>query len=222
MTLEEQILQDIASASLPTGRTHSETELAARYGVSRTPIREAVRALEAKGVIERQRGRIVVAEPTSTEIIDFYDVRIVLEAEAAKHAATRRTELDLVLIRAAHQAMAEVKGPDWELLANLNQRFHVAVAAASHSTILIDFLEKLDLRLSRFTSFSMAHPGRASSAISQHGELLDAIDQRDATKASDVAYRHFSDARAIRLSQYADEYRRDSARPLPDSSSHVL
>jgi DNA-binding GntR family transcriptional regulator len=97
----EHLRDDIVARRLDAGASLVETELADRYGTSRTPVREALRRLEQDGLLERGRRGLQVRAPSAAEILEIYEVRIDLEALAAALAAERHTPLDLVRLRSA-------------------------------------------------------------------------------------------------------------------------
>src|SRR5215813_8225652 len=113
--------EDIVSGRLPSGTPLIETSLAAQYGTSRTPVREALRRLEQDGLAERADRSLRVRSASPEEILEIYDVRIALEGVAARSAAEHGTELDLLRLKTAQQAMREA---DPGALALANRHFH--------------------------------------------------------------------------------------------------
>jgi DNA-binding GntR family transcriptional regulator len=183
-----------------------EVQLAEWCGVSRTPIREALTRLEHDGLIERSDRGYVVRLRSPEEILDIYDIRIVLEAMAARLAAERHTRLDKVRITKAlerWQSATEETAPG-ELM-NLNQELHRATWLASHNQPLIDLLERLALHLGRYPATTLTAPGRLKTALAEHQHMVDAIVNRDADAAAEAATQHFSAAMRIRLEQSEEE-----------------
>ncbi len=198
--IAEQLSQEILDGTLEVGQVLSEGDLARRYGVSRTPVREALAALEESGIVQRRKGGVLIAEPSATEILDIYDVRVALEGEASRVASLRRTDLDLRLLDAVCEAMDAEE--DSARLASLSKKFHEALRDASHNDVLIAFLERLDVSLARFRRTTLAEPGRSPTAKRQHREVLEAVREHRAEDAERVSRAHMIEARAIRLEQY--------------------
>src|SRR5690606_13091999 len=136
----DQLKSAILASELAPGQQLVETALATTYGVSRTPIRQALTRLEQDGLVARTHKGLVVRERSPDEILDIYDVRIGLEANAAATAALRRTRMDLVALQRFEDRMEAMDGSDSEAIAEVNRQFHRAIWEASHSEPLIDLL----------------------------------------------------------------------------------
>lgn len=187
------------TGELPPGQQLVETVLAEWCEVSRTPIREALLRLEQDALIVRTDRGLMVRERSPGEILDIYDVRIVLEAAAARSAAVRRTEFDVVSLRRTVTAMEEVDESDELGMTASNRAFHQTMWHASHNESLTDLLTRLDSHLSRYPSTTLSYPGRWVEAIKEHRRIVAAIERRDAEKAADLAVSHFTRARDVRL-----------------------
>lgn len=195
----------IISGELSPGQPLVETALAEWCAVSRTPIREALRALQQDGLVERSDRGLTVRESSPEEILDVYYTRMVLEAAAGRVAAERRSDYDLRILRASLDACEKVSSEDAAAMADANQRFHRAVWLASHNESLIDLLERLNLHLARYPGTTLSAPGRWEEAIGEHRRLFEAIEHRKPDQAHDVAMHHFLTARDIRLSLFVSE-----------------
>jgi len=131
-----------------------ETSLATRLGVSRTPIREALRRLEQDGLVERTSRGTRVVERSPEQILEIYELRILLEGQAARAAAERATSLDINRLRAIHEQM-EAAGPDDDQhRVRLNRLFHEALWAASHNGTLVEVIDRLIAHLHPQTTLS--------------------------------------------------------------------
>jgi len=178
-----------------------ETSLATRLGVSRTPIREALRRLEQDGLVERTSRGTRVVERSPEQILEIYELRILLEGQAARAAAERATSLDINRLRAIHEQM-EAAGPDDDQhRVRLNRLFHEALWAASHNGTLVEVIDRLIAHLHPQTT--LRFPGRWDSILREHGELLAAITEHRADDAAAIATEHMTQAREIRLQLYA-------------------
>lgn len=201
----EMLKQAILSGELAPCQPLVETTLASWCGVSRTPIREALRRLEQDGLVDRSIHGLAVRERSPEEILDLYDTRIVLEATVGRVAAERRTDHDVRLLRWSLQHGDDVSADDSDGMVEANQQFHHAVWRASHNESLVDLLERLHLHLARYPGTTLSSPGRWDAARAQHAELVDAIERRDDDAAHHIAERHFLEARDIRLALFAKE-----------------
>lgn len=200
----DKIRDAIVSGELAGGTPLTESSLAAWCGVSRTPIREALLRLEQDGLIARTERGPVVRSRSPEEILDIYEVRIALEATAARSAALRRTDHD---IRAMRQALAMVVSDpkDPAELVKVNTAFHRRVWRAAHNEAVVDLLQRVELHLARYPETTLSYPGRWERACQQHAELVDAIEARDAEAAAAIAHQHFTEARDIRLQLAAEQ-----------------
>ena len=194
---------DIVSGRLPSGAPLIETNLAAQYGTSRTPVREALRRLEQDGLAERVDRSLRVRAASPEEILEIYDVRITLEGLAARSAAEHGTELDLLRLKAAQQAMREADADDARALAQTNRHFHETLWHAAHNSTLVDLLARLHAHLLRYPETTLSRPGRFAEALDEHELLLDAIGRHDGERAQRIAEDHMRTARNIRLRMYA-------------------
>jgi DNA-binding GntR family transcriptional regulator len=194
-----RIREDIASGALAPGAPLVEVVMAQRYGTSRTPVREALRRLEQDGLVEPGARGMRVRTRSVEEILEIYDVRITLEATAARWAADRRTELDLVRLHRAHELMEQTASTDGAAMAETNRRFHEAVWAAGHNAALVDTLRTLNSHLVRYPATTLTRAGRWGTALEEHARLIEAIADRDALSAAKIAEEHMTAAREIRL-----------------------
>ena len=196
----------IISQELPPRAQLVESALAKKYNVSRTPIREALRRLETEGLVERYGSRMQVREYRPEEMLDLYEVRTFLEEAAAKTAALRHTDMDLMLIDRAHQAMVTL---DFDAatpaeLAAANRTFHERIWAASHSAALLDLLDRILVHFIRYPGTTLSTKERWDRVLKEHEELLVAIRARNAEEAGRIASAHMDEAKTIRSPRYID------------------
>lgn len=203
----DAIREAIVRGRIKPGEQLSESSLAAEYGTSRTPIREALQRLEVEALVERLPRGVQVRETSPEEIIDIYDVRITLEGAAARAAAERATELDRRRLRAAQAEMEKI-GSDPAARAEANRHFHEAIWAASHSPTLVDLLHRLNVHLVRYPTTTLEYENRWQEVLEEHTALLDAIDSHDALLAREIAERHMTGAREVRMRMYSETAKR--------------
>lgn len=199
----ERLRELFLGDTIEPGAAITEATLAQRLGVSRTPIREGLKRLEQDGLIERSGRGVRVKERGPEEILEIYEVRAVLEAAAARAAASRRTELDLSRLEAIYQEMKALPDGDTEGRVTWNNRFHEALWKASHNGTLEDVITRLLSRLIRYPQTTLDFPGRWDRVLREHEEILEAIRAQDPERAAAAAADHMTVARDTRLRMYA-------------------
>ncbi len=199
-SIYEELRAEIGRGTLPAGSPLREVAVAERFGVSRTPVREALRRLEHDRLVVPGVRGLQVRAVDPQEVVQVYDVRILLEAEAARVAARARTETDLVQMEGLLARDRALMDPSDQLRAETNAEFHAAVWDAAHNRVLSDLLQRLTVHLVRAPHSTLSAPGRWDEALAEHQELLRAITDGDGEAAARVAAEHMRRAREIRLS----------------------
>lgn len=200
----DRLLQEVLRGQLLPGEALTEAALAERLRVSRTPIREALTRLEQDGLVKRTSRGMVVRERSPEEILDIYEVRILLEADAARIAADRRSNLDVLGLKRIATELEQMSTDDPTALAEANREFHHAVWHAARSEPIQDLLRRLDMHLARYPTTTLAYPGRWETSLAEHRLLISAIEARDGDKAAQASAQHFTAARDIRLRLYSE------------------
>ncbi len=176
-----------------------EAEVALRLGVSRTPVREAFRRLQADGllVLTPWRGA-QVAELDRAQVIELYAVRRVLEGTAAGLAAAHATgaEIDLLFNLLEQDLAAAV---DSARHAGINRQFHQALYGAAHNRYLVKALNALADSLALLKSTTYEVPGRVLAARDEHVLIANAIIKGDAEAAEQVTRAHIESAERARI-----------------------
>lgn len=192
------ILDAIDRGIYAPGSRLLETDLAQRLGVSRTPVREALRRLETQGVVvhEPRRGA-VVATLDYSQMGELYAVREALEAMAAKLAARHATpeEVD-VLSEMVAEERGMTTGSD---LARANKRFHRQLHFCAHNRFLNRTLEHIRRSLVLLAGTTLAHKARADQSTAEHAAIVEAIQRRDEAAAEEIARKHISNAYRFRV-----------------------
>ncbi len=185
---------------LAPGSRIREASLAQDLGMSRTPVRDGLRRLEAEGLIREipHQGYLVV-EVSADELRDIYRVRSVLEGLAAEQAAARLGRIDLARLEDLIEAMAGEMDRDQIRLAELNQQFHRVIAEASGNAFLIALLADVDAVSQRFRRAAVGISTRRVDAQSQHEQLLEALRAHDGDRARQLADEHAASALSTRL-----------------------
>lgn len=189
--------EDILRGEFPVGRRLLETSLAAHYGVSRTPVRAALAALQQEGLIERSENGFRVRTGTAEDVIEIYEARIALEAAAASAAAQRRTDLDLARLQALHEAAEQIA--DLREGHEANSMWHRALWDTAHNRTIASTLERWAAQL---RIYDQGPPGPTDDLATTHHEheaVLDAIRRGDGDAAGAAMAGHLVRSRALRL-----------------------
>lgn len=180
-----------------------ENELADRFGVSRTPIREALQRLETQSLLARDGRSLIVASLDHNQMAELYMVRRELEGLAAELAAQHATPEEIRLladmVEADNALLDDPAG-----LARANRRFHKQIHLASHNRYLVQQLDLVHRTMALMATTSLAARGRSRIAQEEHGAIVGAIEARDATAAGEALRRHISVAFMTRLKQDAE------------------
>jgi DNA-binding GntR family transcriptional regulator len=197
-TAYEALRHNITSGTFQPGEHLRSAEVAARLGVSRTPVREALRRLHAEGLVEvfAHRGAFV-ATVSPEDIAEVFELRVVLEAFAAETAAPRFTEAEIAALEATVARMqAAVAGPERDLraLTRANDEFHAAIirtAANRRLGALMAGVVELSWVARTFSIYSDAELARS---IGHHRQMIDAFRARDPVWAGAVMRAHIRSA----------------------------
>jgi DNA-binding GntR family transcriptional regulator len=203
---------------LPPGTRFRAEDLARKFGMSRTPVREAQLRLEAEGLLEVKPGvGLIVREFSTEQVLEIYDIREALEGMAAGLAAenaTSRERATLADILADMRAQADT---NFALLRELSGEFHLAVAQASHNLSLTAMIKDLQDKFRRFQPSTLTNSARASEAIAELAGIQAAIEARDVLRAEAAARAHRRRTRDLYM-----EASRQSARPKASASIEAL
>lgn len=181
-----------------------ESDLAERFGVSRTPIREALQRLETQSLLERDGRSLIVASLDHNQMAELYVVRRELEGLAAKLAARHATEEEITVLRDMVDADDALVG-DPVALSKANRRFHEQIHLASHNRYLVQQLNLVHRTMALMATTSLAAKGRGEIAQSEHKTIVDAITRRDEEAAGQALNDHISTAYMTRLKQDASQ-----------------
>ncbi|WP_299784940.1 GntR family transcriptional regulator [uncultured Marivita sp.] len=175
-----------------------ESDLAERFGMSRTPIREALQRLETQSLLTRDGRSLIVASLDHNQMAELYVVRTELEGLAARLAARHATEEEVqVLQDMVHDDRALLDDPS--ALARANRRFHKQIHLASHNRFLVQQLDLVHRSMALMATTSLAAQGRGEIALAEHQAIVDAITQRDEDAAYKALRDHISVAFVTRL-----------------------
>ncbi|MBU2582908.1 MAG: GntR family transcriptional regulator [Alphaproteobacteria bacterium] len=188
--LEEQI----ASGGLAPGTRLEEVALAERFGVSRTPIREALRLLSASGLIElRPRRGALVASLSLDRMLDMLEVMAEMEATCASFAARRMTEAERASLRHQHLVCGKAgDSGDSDHYYEENALFHAIITQGAHNSFLLDEVQRLRRRLQPYRRLQLRVGGRIEASFAEHTRITEAIVSGDANAAAEAMRQHVS------------------------------
>jgi GntR family transcriptional repressor for pyruvate dehydrogenase complex len=210
-----QIQREIREGNLPRGaRLPTERELAESFGVSRSVVREAIKVLAAIGLVESRQGSglyvrndpipvvtrafILSVSPDAESVDRLFEFRQVLESEAARLAAARRSDDDLAAMREAI-ALCDPKrdGDDWDLFGRADSQLHLAIAHASGNPYLeVAIATAREMQRDVVRLFA-DHPGSMQVAVGHHQDLVAAIERGEADAAATIMTDHIGYTGAI-------------------------
>lgn len=192
------VLEAIDSGTFKPGDRLVESDLAERFGVSRTPIREALQRLETQSLLSRDGRSLIVASLDHNQLAELYVVRAELEGLAARLAAKHATPEEVnILVEQVARDQELVDNPT--ALARANRRFHKQIHLASHNRYLVQQLDLVHRTMALMESTSLAVKGRGSAALAEHGRVVSAIQSGDGEAAHHALKEHISLAYETRL-----------------------
>ena len=196
-----EALQDaIVRGELPPGARVGETELAVRFGTSRGPLREALRRLESRHLVERTpHVGIRIASLGHAALVEIYYVREALEGMAARLAALHMTDAEVAGLKAllaAHEQDEALKSDTAYFQQEGDLDFHYRIIKGSHNAALAELLiGELYHRIRMYRYQVSAHANRPQKAFAEHQRIVEAIEARDGDLAEMLMRRHLSSAR---------------------------
>jgi len=196
----------IVKRELPPGARLGEDRLATLFGVSRTPIREALVGLVNSNLATRDSsGFLRVGSITSEQILEVYAVRQILEGFAAALASRVASPASIVRLKQINAACArDAETRDFQALAVDNLHFHAALARACGNRLLDQFVREIHNWVSRIPTTTLSYPGRAELAVGEHSAIIDAIEHHDDVLAERLAREHMRAAETIRIAMLVE------------------
>ena len=194
----QTLIERIRSGELKPGTRLLEEDISALLGVSRTPVREGLARLQARGLVEAGAGGLVIPELHRQQIMELYAMRAVLEGAAARFAAENASAGDTAAMTHFCERFAANSGGPTEH-ARANRVFHESISEAAHNRYLARMLEDLNDSLALLPSTTFSVDGRVGQARVEHKAILDAIVSRRPDAAEEAARHHIEMARETRL-----------------------
>ena len=188
----ERLRQRIFSHELPPGTWVDEQALAEHYGISRTPLREALKVLASEGLVTlKPRRGCYVTEISERDLDEVFTVMSMLEGECARTSATKASAADLERLRAIHADLENAAAAgDIDGFFEANQAFHLALQEIADNRWLLQVIEDLRKVIKLSRHHSLYSEGRLEQALAEHRALLDALIARDASAAEALMRAH--------------------------------
>lgn len=194
------ILEAIDVGVYKPGDRLVESDLAEKFGMSRTPIREALQRLETQSLLARDGRSLIVNSLDHNQMAELYVVRGELEGLAARLAAHHATNEEIRVLRdMVKEDHGRVNDPS--ALARSNRRFHKQIHLASHNRYLVQQLDLVHRSMALMATTSIAVEGRGEDTLVEHQAIVDAIEARDGDAADAALRAHISTAFVTRLKQ---------------------
>lgn len=198
-----RLLSEIRVGDLLPGARLRETELAERLGISRTPVREAIRQLEADGLVTHlPRQGATVRGLDYAEVIELYEMRAVLEGTAARLAARVASDIELEELAALNAELAlAAPGPAAQ---ELNRQFHRTLLDAARNRFLVKSMSALQRTLFILGPTTLAQQPRVQGVFAEHDAVLQGLRDRDARAAEEAMRAHIEAALKLRIKGMRD------------------
>jgi DNA-binding GntR family transcriptional regulator len=190
--LRMQISDDIVRGELAPGVVLDEMELARRFRVSRTPVREALRLLGASGLVEARPHRsAVVARPDKVQLVAMFEALRELETLCAGLAAERMTPAERTSLQQIHCTLLKVvQSEDPHRYHEINEDFHTKIYAGSHNAYLASLTIGTRVRIAPFSRAQFRTTGRLARSHQEHGRIVTAILRQDRETAATMMRAH--------------------------------
>ena len=191
----EHLETDILSGKYQRGEILTESKLSLELGVSRTPIREALRRLEQEHLIEEAPKGNVVVGISEKDLGDIFMIRIKLEGQAAAMAAENRTDEQLSILREAVEFQEfYLKRHDADRIKSMDSRFHQTIYKMCASAVFYDVLLPLHKKILKYRRASVSNTSRAEASVAEHRAIYEAIAAKDSALAEKLIIEHLNNA----------------------------
>ncbi|MDD2443676.1 MAG: GntR family transcriptional regulator [Desulfotomaculaceae bacterium] len=202
----ESLREAIIQGKLRPGERLMEIQLAEEMGVSRTPVREAIRKLELEGfVVMAPRKGAYVSNVSVKDIVDVFEVRSALEGLAAGLAAERITSEEMDQLEVTLVKISAICQEDIDAIVEGDASFHEIIYRASRNERLTQIITQLQEQIRRFRMTSLSRPGRSKIVLGEHKKIVEAISDRNVDLAQTLAREHIENAEQNFLNTLREE-----------------
>jgi DNA-binding GntR family transcriptional regulator len=192
--LAQLLESEILGGEMLPGTRLDEQSLATRFGVSRTPVREALRQLASSGLVEiRAHQGAIVKQLTLTDLLEMFQVMAELEGLSARLAARRIEKAEIEALRASHHACERhSRAGDKDAFFDENNRLHDIILTASRNKFLIEKVHELRRRVNPYRRYVTKQPGVMQKSIDEHASFIAAIANGEGAEAQDLMRSHLN------------------------------
>ncbi len=221
----EQIYDAILNGRFKPGERLVLEDLAAEFGTSRTPLREAIRRLQTEGLVDFEPHRgAVVADLSIPELIELYHIRAVLDGLATRLAVENLSEEDLAelesILATTEQGIDPSEPTDFE---QFNRKFHEIIYQGTNAPFLYEMITNLYTKTSRYRYLSLRSPGRILEVLAEHRSILEALMARDSDAAERCARDHHENTAQVLVQLLKQGFEGGSqAGAIPDEIALIL
>ncbi|MGB1426049.1 MAG: GntR family transcriptional regulator [Paracoccaceae bacterium] len=195
----QQLFAAIKNGGLRPGDRLLETDLARRFGVSRTPIREAIRRLETDGIVaHKPRVGAMIRVLSQQEIVELYEMRIVLEATAAQMAAKHTSKAEIHTLETMNAQMMQAASDPYKVV-TLNRKFHACILSAARNRFLAQSHSSLSNSLILLGKTTLESSERVKDVVAQHDSIIAALKSGQAEIAAKMMRAHMEASLEHRL-----------------------
>lgn len=203
-TAYSAVIEALRSGALHPGDRLREEDIAARFGLSRTPVREALRRLEAEGIVQhRPRQGAVIRRLSQGELVELYEMRIVLERTAAEMAAKHGSAAEFDTLEALNARIAAERGNPAQAAA-INQSFHANIYLAGRNQFLVEAARGLNNALLLMGPTTFTDAARIDTVVAQHDAIISALKAGDVAASGEAAAAHLETSLRQRLKALAE------------------
>jgi DNA-binding GntR family transcriptional regulator len=195
----EQLFSAIQNGILKPGTRVRESDIAEQFGISRTPVRDAIHRLESDGlIVHLPRQGAIIKTLNHHEIIEMYEFREILEGTAAQYATKHASELEIKELEELNELMFESDG-DYVKVAQANRLFHQTLYNAANNRYLIDALNNLSNAMALLGGTTLQMENRTLNAYEEHKKIIEYIKSNQALKADQSIRQHIQNAQHLRI-----------------------
>lgn len=217
----EALLSAIRQGRFQPGQRIVEQEICDWLQISRTPIREALRRLQALGLLEHQPGGgVTVSLHDFRAVSELYAFREILEGSAAYLAAKHANEIEINLLKALVQIQSELPD-DPNIHDRENKLFHRHIYQAAHNQFLLKSVQSMHESISLLGRTTLSVPGRIETSVREHSEIVSAIAAHDQQRADDLARQHIKSAYQARVCLITEALDLAARQPIIDDGRSV-
>ncbi len=198
----QQLFDAIQKGTLKPGTRIRETDIAEEFGISRTPVRDAIRRLENDGlIVHLPHQGAVIKKLDHREIMEMYEMRQVLEGTAAYHAAQHASPLEIDELEELNNLMLKNK-EDESGAAETNRLFHHTLYRAANNRYLIDAINNLSNAMALLDGTTLHSVERVQSAYEEHQIIIKEIKAGNTNAADDAVRQHINNSQRVRIRMF--------------------